>query len=174
MKSPHLIRPSTKYKQSFIDAVKEHHKEGLPQYEKLNIKDLENDFDKYIEEILGWTEKENLPKDYVPMTRFWLVDDGEYIGRFDIRHELTEHLKKEGGHIGYDIRPSKRRQGYGSLGLKLTLQKAKELGFDKALVTCDDTNLGSAKIIKKNGGVLQDKIPIADDKPLKRRYWIEL
>lgn len=50
-------------------------------------------------------------------------------------------------------------KGYGTLLLKLGLEKAKELGLkDKVLIICDDDNIGSYKIIEKNGGILENKV----------------
>ena len=98
------------------------------------------------------------------------IDKGEYVGFVSIRHKLNKHLRQIGGHIGYQIRPSKRKQGYGTLILKLALQKAKKLGIKKALITCDDDNIGSWKIIESNAGILQNKVKHQDK--LKRRYWI--
>lgn len=63
----------------------------------------------------GYKEGRNLPKGFAPESVFWLIDDEEFIGRASIRHELTPHLREIGGHIGYEIRPSKRRQGYGTM-----------------------------------------------------------
>ncbi len=109
-----LIQPSLKYKQSFIDAVGEYQSDSVEDrrddYIKLNIKELEANFPGYIEGIILQSSGQNLTKGYVPQTTFWLVDKDEYIGRVSIRHELTEFLRKEGGHIGYDIRPSKRHR----------------------------------------------------------------
>ena len=108
-----------------------------------------------------------------PATTYWLVDNGEYIGGVSIRHELNEHLKNIGGHIGYDIRPSKRQQGYGTNVLALALPKAKELGISRVLVTCNVTNTASRKIIEKNGGVLENQVPDPETGIDKLRFWIE-
>jgi len=77
------------------------------------------------------------------------------------------------GIIGYYIRPSQRRKGYGSLILALSLDKAKQLGLKKVLVTCNDDNVASIKIIERNGGKLADKVKAGFSKVLTRRYWIE-
>jgi predicted acetyltransferase len=58
-------------------------------------------------------------------------------------------LKQEGGHIGYSIRASERGKGYGTKMLKMVLPKVKELEIDRALITCDDTNIASQKVIEK-------------------------
>lgn len=108
----------------------------------------------------------------MPASTRWLVDDGEFIGRVSVRHQLTEKLLQEGGHIGYGIRPSKRKMGYGTKILELALPLAKSLVIDKALLTCNDENLGSQKIIEKNGGVLENKVQLPTK--LERRYWISL
>lgn len=169
-----LILPSEEYKESFIEAVKEYRAEGDMHRYDLDINFLENNFAKYVSQILAQANGESLPEGYVPQTTFWLVDNGEFIGRVSIRHTLTEELLKVGGHIGYDIRPSKRQKGYGKKILELALPKAKELGINRALVTCDETNIGSKKIIEANGGVLEDSYEQGDDKPRKLRYWINI
>ncbi len=42
--------------------------------------------------------------------------------------------------------------GYGTLQLKLLLQKAKELGIENALLTCNVNNIASYRVMEKNGG----------------------
>jgi len=89
-----------------------------------------------------------------------------------IRHELNEYLLSYGGHISYGIRPSERRHGFASLMLSLSLPKAKELGINRALVTCDKENTASAKTIKSNGGVLGNEIKQQGE--ITQRYLIEI
>src|SRR6185295_6761440 len=67
---------------------------------------------------------------------FWLIEEGEFIGRVSIRHTLNPRLEKLGGHIGYEIRPTMRRRGYGTLILSLALPETLKLGIRRALVTC--------------------------------------
>lgn len=170
---PHLTLPSTTYKASFLAAIKEYQAENLKNYRHLDISELEKDFSAYIQQQLDEAKGEGLPEGYVPHTIYWLVEDDQYLGRVDIRHTLTDSLKKLGGHIGYDIRPTQRRKGYGSLVLKLALQKAKQLGITDALVTCDVDNIGSNKIIQKNGGKLEGTKKVSDTLT-KNHYWIEV
>lgn len=56
--------------------------------------------------------------------------------------------------------------------LHLALEIVKELGLEKALVVCDKDNLGSARTIQKNGGILESEE--VDDGTLIQRYWINL
>ena len=174
-----LIPPSARYKDSFIEAVKEFRSESATSmrhhfYEKLATHELEGNFDSYVERCRESAEGKNLPKGYVPETEYWLVEGREFIGRINIRHMLNQHLLEIGGHIGYDIRPSERGKGYGKKILALALPNAKELGIDRVLVTCDETNVGSRKIIEANRGVFEDKRPNPEGGPDKLRFWLQL
>ena len=108
----------------------------------------------------------------VPATVYWLVEGDEFIGHVSIRHELNAALEEQGGHIGYAIRRSKQQQGYGSRLLALALPKAKEIGIQRALLTCDKSNGASRKIIEKNGGVLAEEISVNGKQVL--HFWIPL
>ena len=162
-----LVKPTAKYKKSFISAIKEFHRE---EKKDTDIKKLERDFAGFIKKMRDFERGRNLPKGYVPSSYYWLVDNFEFIGETTIRHRLSKALLKEGGHVGYGIRPTKRKMGYGTKILTLALKKAKKLGIKKTLVTCNDDNIGSWKVIEANGGILQDKI--RHKGKLKRRYWI--
>ncbi len=175
-----LIIPSAEYEKSYREALAETQGEERTVGTHLDFNGTES-FEKFILRLCGYKDGQNLPDGFVRESVFWLVDQGEFIGRVSIRHELTEHLRKIGGHIGYKIRPSKRRRGYGTLILSLALKKARTLGLKQALITCDETNIASRKIIEHNGGVLEDKTSQAmptvrqgNGKPDKLRFWIEL
>lgn len=166
-----LVQPSTTYQTTYIKALEEGKDEvGLT---KLHKPEIGQSFEDFIKILLERANGQHLPEGYVPDTEFWLVDGDEFIGRINIRHTLTDSLLKIGGHIGYYIRPSKRNMGYGKKILQLVLPEAKKLGIEKALVTCDDDNIGSRKIIEENGGVLENIIDNGDFSK-KRRYWITL
>ncbi len=160
--NPTLVLPSEEYKESFIEALAEQ-----PEGEKSRLNGdkqgkYDGDFDAFLASLKDAREGKNLPEGYVPQTVYWIVDGNKFIGRVAIRHMLNDHLTILGGHIGYAIRPTERNKGYGSLALKLALPKARELGIEKALVTCAKGNLASKKIIEKNGGIFEDE-GIADD-----------
>ncbi len=120
----------------------------------------------------------DLPEGYVGSTSYWLVDDEQqrFLGEIDIRHSLTERLLRYGGHIGYAVRLGEWNKGYGTLMLSLALPHAKALGITRCLITCDDDNPGSARVMEKNGFVLGDKVPnVIDGRAIiTRRYWKEL
>lgn len=175
-----LVLPSAEYKDSFIEAVKEFQADAdythrNKWYRGILVSKLEADFESFVERELSHSRGENIREGYVPYTTYWLVDDREFVGQTNIRHRLNEELLNDGGHIGYDIRPGKRRQGYGSQILKLALEKAKALGLSRVLLTTSDIrNIGSRKIIEKNGGVFQDKVPNPGSDFDILRYWIDI
>jgi len=96
------------------------------------------------------------------------------LGESRLRHSLTPALEHHGGHIGYVIRPSQRRKGYGTLILALTLEKARALGIQRVRITCDTDNTGSVRIIEKNGGILSAQVISERSGKLISQYWIDL
>lgn len=122
-----------------------------------------------------WVDEEtkgNPALGHVTGTLYFLVEsDGRILGAIHQRHSLTERLLANGGNIGYGVRPSERRRGYGALMLGLLLDLLGRSGTGRQLVTCDEDNPASALTIEKCGGILWDK-PVFEGTPT-RRYWME-
>jgi predicted acetyltransferase len=115
----------------------------------------------------------DVPAGLVPAT-FLLADvDGEVVGRSSIRHHIDhEFLAREGGHIGYGVLRDHRRRGYATEILGQSLVVARAVGVDRVLVTCEDTNVGSATVIERCGGVFESLTPTTGSDVPTRRYWI--
>ena len=111
------------------------------------------------------------PTGYVPDTVYWAVRDGDMVGRISLRHELNEFLLREGGHIGYIVRPSARRQGVATEMLRQILRTDKARSIGRLLLTCDEDNLASEKTIRANGGILENVVVLGAGQR-KKRYWI--
>jgi predicted acetyltransferase len=112
---------------------------------------------------------------FVPSTLYFLIgEDKKIYGALHIRHELNDYLLNYGGHIGYGIRPSQRKKGYATkmLSQSLSLPIIKKLGIKKVLITCDKTNIASAKTIINNGGILENEV--MEDGEMTQRYWIDI
>lgn len=111
--------------------------------------------------------------DRVPSTFLFAEVNGTVVGRVSIRHELSQYLASVGGHIGYAVRPAFRRRGYAFKILQQSLDIAASLGLSRVLITCDDDNLASIKLIESCGGVHEGVIT-PDAATPKRRYWIAI
>jgi len=162
-----LVSPSETHRESFLAAAVEL---AVDEDEDVDVTDAT--FAALLQRFADYREGRNLPAGHVAATELWLVEGSEYIGRVSIRHELTENLRKIGGHIGYAVRPSRRRQGHGVRLLQLALPHARALGIDPALVTCDSTNIGSRTIIERCGGMLDSETSQGPELPTKLRYWL--
>jgi predicted acetyltransferase len=165
-----LVAPDVRYHASLLHAAQELLAEGNGAYLSLQDRTVQTlrdpvQFARYVEELLAATV---VPpeKGWVPATLLWIVDDEQVVGRVSIRHRLNEHLLQVGGHIGYAVIPSARRRGHATAALAQSLRLAADLGIDPALVTCDDTNVASRRVIEKNGGVLEDV------RQGKLRFWV--
>ncbi len=130
-----------------------------------------HDFDYYLSHL----EYKEPVNGRVPDSVFFCLDveRNRLVGAVNIRHYLTEYLLREGGHIGDGIRPSERRKGYATAMIKLALEECKKLGILRVLMICDKDNIGSAKSILKNGGVLENEFMNSEGK-IEQRYWIDL
>lgn len=162
------------YKEAYIQSLQKIN-EGL--IKKHDLMFMNPDEVDVIQKMKDKRDKTKLKAGYVPSYDYFIVDDGKFIGVIHIRIELTPALLQYGGNIGYGVHPKYWKQGYGTTALKLGLQKAKEIGLKgKLLITCDDDNIGSSKIIEKNGGILENKVENKDGEEtfLTRRYWINI
>ena len=54
----------------------------------------------------------------------------------------------------------------------LALKEAKKLGISRVLMVCDKNNIGSAKSIINNGGVLENEVIV--NGITEQRYWIDV
>ncbi|WP_326909921.1 GNAT family N-acetyltransferase [Sedimentibacter sp. MB31-C6] len=165
-----LIKPSYNLEYEFLDMITEWKKseeELIPW--SLNLYDI--DFNLMVEKLNGYSKGIGLPEGFIENSTYWLINENDKIlGAIDIRHKLTDYLLFRGGHIGYGIRPSERQKGYASLMLSLAMKECKDIGLSKVLITCLKSNLGSAKTILNNGGILESED--IDNGEIFQRYWI--
>jgi RimJ/RimL family protein N-acetyltransferase len=171
---PHFARPDARFHASVLEAIHEYHAEGRHVDIATEVFEEREEFARYCAALNAGVERPGEPDfyfarlygtpppgewvdGYVPQTVLWWVADDEFIGRFSIRHRLTPHLLYHGGNIGFEVRPTARRQGHATAMLAAALPLAAELGIDPARLDCDVTNAASRRVIEKNGGVLDEE-----------------
>jgi len=162
--SVEMKHKATEYKQEFYNA-NEKHIDGSCRFSKYD------NFGDWLEMVINIQTE--APTGFVKCSTYFAVVNDEVVGMISIRHTLNDALRFDGGHIGYSVRPSRRRRMYATQMLALSLDKCRELGIDKALVTCLKSNIGSAKTIIKNGGILDSEFLDANG-DMSQRYWISL
>ncbi len=128
-------------------------------------------FAEYVRMVEDHRHGRCLTDDWVESTWLLAEVDGAVVGRSSIRFVLNDFLLAEGGHVGYAVRPHHRRRGFATEILRQSLVVARAGGVDRALVTCDDDNVGSARAIEANGGRLENVVEV--EGVALRRYWID-
>jgi predicted acetyltransferase len=164
-----LVDPSQAWRGEFLDMAQEWRDSGIDRYARA----LE-DFDGYLEQLGRDCDVDRVPPHLVPRATFWLEHAGVIVGCVRLRYRLNVALEQEGGHVGYDVRPSARRRGFGTQALRLVLPEARARGISNVLVTTDADNVASIRIIEKNGGILSGETISAESGKLIRRYWIAI
>lgn len=157
-----LVRLTHEYRQQLSDMLTE----WLADIEKNHTNHspwmiFRNDFHDFQYYLENLEIKEETEDGRVPDTTLFCLDKDRniFVGAVNIRHYLNEGLLQCGGHIGDGIRPSERRKGYATAMIALALKECKKLGIDRVLMCCDKENIGSAKSILRNGGVLENEVP---------------
>jgi predicted acetyltransferase len=175
IQSIYLIEPDEKLENAYRDYVAE--------FLKMDGKKLidcdggllnDTDFGSFVQRLRNCSKGVNLPEGWVSSNTYWLLQQKRILGTINLRHYLTETLRDFGGHIGYSIRPSERNKGYGTMMLRMVLEKARQLGLQNVLITCSKDNYASARIIEKNGGMLDSESFSPRGQRITRRYWINL
>lgn len=167
-----LVFPGEEHESAWKDIINEFESAGekiIPYGLWLKTRN----YSEYLRMTRNFRDNIDIPSHLVQADTYFLMFDGDkkILGAVNIRHSLNENLLKTGGHIGYGIAPSERRKGYATELLKAALKKCKELSISSILVTCDKDNIGSAKTIKNNGGILEDEF-LEEDGNIVQRYWI--
>lgn len=162
-----LIEPSSGWRAAFLELAQEWLDAGSQRYACAL-----SSFESYLSYLQQSRSDVGVLEERVPCAHYWLEDAGTIVACLRLRYRLTRALELEGGHIGYDVRPSLRRRGYGTRLLGLGLEEARSAGIDPVCVTTDSDNLGSIRVIEKNGGQLAgESQSLLRGVPI-RQYWI--
>lgn len=156
-----LVFPTMEYKEKAMDYIKEFHEydSEINGTGYLDSYLQEESYEAWLQNVRARMDIANLPKDDIPaMTYFYVREaDDHIVGMVNIRLALNDFLRKEGGHIGYSIRPTERRKHYATELLKAAADVCNRIGIHEVLVACNRENVASAGVIKNCGGVLKDE-----------------
>lgn len=171
-----------------FDAVRPEYYGMISEYREEMLKEESNfdgcssleryeDIEKWHLNCLLFEKEDTVPPGYSVGFEYLYLNDKEIAGMLNLRPKALSHiyLKQYGGHIGYSVRPSLRRQGIGTKMLRDFLPICKrDYHLDKVLITCLKENEASRRVIMNNGGVYENDIfyPPADE--ILERYWISL
>ena len=171
MSNVYLKFPTIEDKDNWLDYLDEYHKYN-PKASPLGYKD-DFIFEEWIKNVENSHKGIDLKEGWVPSSMYFVMDDDRIVGTLSVRHNLnTPMLSKYAGHIGYGVRPSERRKGYATTLLNLALEKCRELGLDRVMVSCKEDNIGSAKTIENNCGELEEYVE--DNGMTFKKYWIKI
>ena len=168
-----LVKPDL----SYADEITKYKEESLKESPLINGSAGLNRFssiEDWLEELKKRSSEATVPEGLVPSSTYLGVreKDNYIVGMIDIRHYLNEYLTQVGGNIGYSVRKSERNKGYAKQMLKLALEKCKELKIKKVLITCDEDNIASEKVILSANAKFEDIRNV--DGENKKRFWINL
>ena len=168
-----LVKPDL----SYADEIIKYKEESLAESPIINGSaglDRFSSIEIWFEELKKRSCEDTVPEGLVPSSTYLGVreEDNYIVGMIDIRHYLNEYLTQVGGHIGYGVRKTERNKGYAKQMLKLALEKCKELKIKKVLITCDEDNIASEKVILSANAKLEDIRNV--DGENKKRFWIDL
>ena len=168
-----LVKPDL----SYADEIIKYKEESLAESPIINGSaglDRFSSIEIWFEELKKRSCEDTVPEGLVPSSTYLAVreKDNYIVGMIDIRHYLNEYLTQAGGHIGYGVRKTERNKGYAKQMLKLALEKCKELKIKRVLITCDEDNIASEKVILSANAKLEDIRNV--DGENKKRFWIDL
>lgn len=164
-----LVKLKPEYKQQLFDMMEEYDSDNLNIPRSIRKHDY-HDFNNYLATLETTLATDTL----VPDSTFFCLDTSQnkFVGVVNIRHYLNDALLLNGGHIGDSVLPSERQKGVATAMISMALKECKKLSIPRVLMVCDKNNIGSAKSIQHNGGVLENEILV--DGIVEQRYWIDL
>ena len=156
-----FVFPTIDYKDKAIEYINEFYEfnSEINGSGSLDMFLKESTYEKWLEKLVYAMDIANMQENKVPdLTYFYVREsDDKIVGMINIRLALNDFLRKEGGHIGYAVRPTERRKGFGTDMLAEGIKVCERMGIHEVLVSCDKENIASSGVIKNCGGVLKDE-----------------
>jgi predicted acetyltransferase len=169
-----LVQPTLAHRDEYLAMADEFVAER-GSYPFNNIELARDDFAAFVRELEDEAQGINLPDDIAPQQTYLLLKDGRtVVGEIRFRPHIEPPYERQNGHVGYNIRPSMRGQGYATRQLALLLEEARRIGLPGLMLPVESWNIASVRVIEKNGGRLLPEAAVLDDGTPVRCYWIAL
>lgn len=172
----YLVKPDTIYFDSYNDMMNEWRESGTqiaPWFLDKPVATLK-EFAEFVAKLDACEHQ--APGNFSTTTSYFVIDENNrLIGAASLRHYLTEAGLNTWGHIGYGVRPSERRKGYGTQILKLTMEEAKQKNILNVLLAAWKTNVASCRTIEKCRFTFYREVPDPDyEDKIIRQYTLSL
>lgn len=171
-----LIKPTIDHKEQIIQIVQEFFDDNTNFYWSWWLKKFVDNYDWRLKYLKESESEDTVSEWYVPGIQYVLLRefDNKIIGFINLRLKINDALLQHWGHIWYSIRPSERKKHYATAQLFTVLEFYRDLWIEKVLLTCNKTNIWSAKTIQNCWWVLENEIIDPTDWELIQRYWIDI
>jgi len=171
-----LIRPNEYFEKQVLGMVHEFYDDNTTPYWSSWLKKFLDNYSWWLEYLKNCEKDHTWDEKLVPGIQYILVreSDDSVIWFINTRLRLNNALLEHGWHIGYSIRPSERGKHYATAQLFSVLKLYQDLWIEKVLLTCDKSNIWSAKTIQNCGWILENEIIDPSDWQLIQRYWIDV
>lgn len=169
-----LLTPSLLHKESFIEGYKElsnhYDQTSWTHLRQPEAHSFQKEFSAYLDQLLASQHAKSSGQ--IPSTVYWGMVGVVVVGRITLRHGLDSFLETIGGQVGYIVRPSWRGRGAATEMLRLLLETREAKKLPSILLTCDEDNFLSEKVILNNGGVYENTTLLTGEHKNKKRFWI--
>ena len=152
----YLVRPTIQLREQALDYREEHFKNGETVINGSELLDQIENYEEWLSSVTLNTDSKTVNENWVVTDTFFVLrkSDNMIIGVIDLRYTLNDYLK-DFGNCGYSVRPSERKKGYATEMLHQLIKVAKKIGMKELQISVEKTNIGSIKVIEKNGGVYE-------------------
>lgn len=106
------------------------------------------------------TKEEGSAADRVAVEFYDMVIDGQVVGSIQLRLGDSQDICLYAGHVGYQVEPEHRGNGYASVALTTLIPIAGQHGFEDIWITCQPENLASCRTLHNAGAVLEGTIDV--------------
>jgi predicted acetyltransferase len=172
-----LVAVGPKHEAAYLDMVADFEDAG-ELYGWNDAETARADFAAFARDLAAEARGEGLPPGVPAQTTYILLDaEGRALGELRFRAEpgaTEDQMLASNGHIGYNVRPSARGQGYATRMLALALERACATGLARVMLPVKDDNLASVRVVERNGGQLERRVTDPESGDVMRVFWIEL